>query len=420
MDSELIIYLLIMSFLLLMSAFFSGTETAFFSLNLLEKHKLRRRFGAGLGNFVKDILENPEGILITILTGNMFVNLFFASLMDRVVERFIEQDSWLFSIAIGTVAVLIFGEMTPKNMAVRHSLPFFSFSARPIYVIHSLLSPIRRIIQILANRLVSFISGKISQEDVDTRILITSALQAGLKKGIIHSSELRILESFLDFREKPVREIMIPRTQIFGMDIEEGMERAVGDFISAGEQSATAPFGLIPVFRGDMDHITGYLDVQDLLPFNYGLLDEKGLAGLVKPVIPVPEMKNILEILREMMKINRTMAVVIDEYGGTAGLVTFQHLIENVLSFFYPSSPDGYKKLADGVYLIPGQFDLEELQELLKVEFESESRTLAGLLTERIGEIPTRNSRITLSGILFIVRRVSRKRILQVEVRRAE
>ncbi len=416
MDLQLIPYGVALLTLLVMSAFFSGSETAFFSLNLLERDRLRRRFSGKHGKFVLSILAAPENILITILTGNMFVNLFFASLMDRVVERFVSEGSWIYSILVGTFLVLIFGEMTPKNIAIRHSLQFFSFASSPLRYIHLILNPLRRIIQWFERGIVNLMSGAIEPEDEDTKILIASTLQVALKKGIIHPSELEVLESFLDFREKSAKEVMLPRTEISGVDIGAGLKN-VWEEIRKEYGGNGAP-ELVPVYRDDPDHLQGYINLQELVPFGYSLRTESEIRQIVKEVHPVPERKNLLDLLREMIEADRAMAVVVDEYGGTAGIITFRQLIEDFLKFFYPANGQRYREISDGVYLIPGDYDLEDLQQLLGVEFESENRTLAGLLIGRLGEIPARGKKIDVAGHSFLIRRASKRRILEVEVRK--
>jgi putative hemolysin len=420
MNPQVFLYGAFLLFFLLMSAFFSGSETAFFSLNLLERDKLRRRFSGKRGGFIADILKSPENILITILTGNMFVNLFFASLMDRLVERLVEQDSWLYSIVVGTALVLIFGEMMPKNIAIRHSLPFFSFASRPLRYIHLILNPARKIIQTIERGIVNFMSSHIEQEDEDTKIMITSTLQVALKKGIIHPSELEVLESFLDFREKIARDIMIPRTELSGVDIGDGLKGVLDELKALEKHRDRVTVELIPVYHHDLDHLEGYLNVQDILPYRFGIKDESIFPQVVRPIHPVPERKNLLDLLREMIESDRAVALVVDEYGGTAGIVTFQHLIEDFLRFFYRAGGQRHREVSEGVYLIPGDYDLEDLEQLLGVEFHSENRTLAGLIIERLGEIPVRGKRVGIAGHLFVIRRVTKNRILEVEVRKTE
>jgi putative hemolysin len=261
-------------------------------------------------------------------------------------------------------------------------------------------------------------SGHIEQEDEDTKLLIASTLQVALKKGIIHPSELEVLESFLDFREKSAREVMLPRTEISGVDIAAGLKGVLEEIRANDSREGNGTLELMPVYRDDPDHLEGYINLQELVPFCYGLRTESEIRQIVKEVHPVPERKNLLDLLREMIEADRSMAVVVDEYGGTAGIITFRQLIEDFLKFFYPASGLRHREISDGVYLIPGDYDLEDLEKLLGTEFESENRTLAGLLIGRLGEIPARGKRIDLAGHSFVVRRASRKRILEVEVRR--
>ena len=281
MDILIIINGSVLLILLFMSAFFSGSETAFFSLNHLEKDKLLKRSRGRIGAFNKAVLGSPEELLITILTGNMFVNLFFASLMDRLVVRIINpgfvSHAWLYSILIGTGLVLVFGEMTPKSIAIRHSLSFFTFSSRLLFYIHVLLKPLRKILQMIERGIVHFLSGRITREEEDRRYLISATLQIGLRKGILHHSELSVLESFLDFREKTAEEVMIPRTDLMGLDINIGMEsvlESVAD-VKKGEP--------IPVYRDDVDHIVGYFSLRDILPDRFSLKNDVCLSQIVKP-----------------------------------------------------------------------------------------------------------------------------------------
>ena len=164
--------LILLAALLVLSAFFSGSETSFFSLNHLEKEKLLSRSKGRHRSFISKILSSPADILITILTGNMVVNLFFASTMDRVVGKLIGEYAWLYSILIGTLLVLIFGEMTPKNLAIRHSLPFFTFSSRILAPIHRVLTPARFVLSRIERGVVSFVTSRLKTESDARSVMV--------------------------------------------------------------------------------------------------------------------------------------------------------------------------------------------------------------------------------------------------------
>ena len=409
----MILQVIILFVLIALSGYFSGSETAFFSMNQIEKEKLVAGCRGRRKAFVRVILSSPAEILITILTGNMVVNLFFASVMDRFVGRLVDDYAWLYSIIIGTVLVLIFGEMTPKNLAIRHSLSFFRVASRPLRYIHSGLTPVRFVLNRVEKYILSFLTGRLKPESEDSRSLISSTVQIGLQKGIVHHSELSILESFLDFREKTAEEVMIPRTEINAVESRSDLDSII-------ELTKKTDTGLlIPVYRETIDHITGYVNVRDVLPYRYGLTMPKTIAPIVRPIHPVPESKNLLELLREIMELNCEMALVVDEYGGTAGVVTFQSLVEDFLYFFYPSK-ESYTRVDEHTFRFPGSFELDRAERLLETRFESDSRTVSGFVIEKLEEIPQVGAELRVDGVLFVVRAVSRRKVLEIEARKIQ
>ncbi len=402
--------LILLVFLLSSSAFFSGSETAFFSLNHLEKEKLLRGAKGVRKGFIAHILSSPAEILITILTGNMVVNLFFASLMDVFISGFIDDHSEFYSILIGTLLVLIFGEMTPKNLAIKRPLWFFSFSSPILMVIHRGLTPVRFLLTKIEHGIVSLVTSKMKPGKEDSRDLISSTFRIGLQKGIIQKSEVSILESFLDFREKTAADVMIPRTEMRAVEISTGITQ----LLSSLEQGLD---GLLPVYREDIDHIAGYINIRDLLPFRFKLDKRKTLSSILKDVYAVPESKNLMELLKEIMESRVEMALVVDEFGGTAGMVTFQTLVEDFLYFFYHPREE-FKRIGENTYIFPGNYDLHRAAEVLDTTVDAESRTISGYIIEVLEDIPQQGKELRVNGLLFIVRAVSRKKILEVEVRK--
>ncbi len=406
------IQLSILVVLLLFSALFSGSETAFFSLNHFEKDKLLKEVHGRRRRFIAGAIRSPAEILVTILTGNMVVNLFFASLMDVVIGRLILSEySWLYSILIGTILLLIFGEMTPKNLAIRHSLPFFRSTSGILQGIHTGITPIRVVLRRIERGIVDYLSGRMKGGSPEVRNLISSTAQIGVQKGIIQYSELRVLESFLDFREKTAENLMIPRASLHAVEAKITTSRLLS-YVNKNRHDQ-----LIAVYKDNIDKIIGYIQVRDLLPYRHGITRAKTISPLVRPIHPVPESKNVTELLREMMKLNCEMALVVDEYGGTAGIVTFHQLVADVLYFFYPNK-DEYTKLGEDLYRFPGHFEIQRVEEVLGIPVESDNRTISGFVTEKLEEIPAIGAQVRLDGFVFVVKSVSRKRVLEVEARR--
>jgi putative hemolysin len=402
--------LILLALLLAFSAFFSGSETAFFSLNHLEKEKLLSGTRGARRSFISRILSSPAEILITILTGNMVVNLFFASMMDVFIGGFIDENAWFYSVLIGTLLVLVFGEMTPKNLAIKRSLSFFTLTSPILMIIHRGLTPIRFLLTKIERGIVSFVTSKLKPDTEDSRDLISSTFRIGLQRGIIQKSEVSILESFLDFREKTAADVMIPRAEMRAFDASMSLDELV-DSVEPGYE------GLLPAYRDDIDHVVGYLNIRDLLPFRFKLETPKNLSSMLKDVHPVPESKNLMELLRDFMENRIEMALVIDEYGGTSGIVTYQTLVEDFLYFFYHPRED-FKRIGENAYIFPGSYDLNRAAEILNTEVDAESRTISGYIIELLEDIPQKGKELRVNGLLFIVRAVSRRKVLEVEVRK--
>ena len=415
MDVDLLRLVISLAVLLLLSAFFSGSEAAFFSLSSLEQDSLKRRSGSKLAAILTKIFSNPDDILITILTGNMFVNVFASSFAEAIGERIFPFETELFSIISMTVLLLIFGEMTPKNLAVRKAQSFSRFSAVPLHYLYVLITPLRWFFS-LFNRLVNLLLPQRhgGQQRVKHSI-IRSAVQIGFKEGILDRSELDLVESFCDFREKQAEEVMTPRTEITGVDV----SRRISELIKEpGLMDESGGAALLPVFDQDMDHLVGYVPFRDLLPYKFNFKADARLSEVLKPSISVPYTKNCAELLVEMRESKSEMAVVIDEYGGTAGVVTFKDLIEQLLGYFYPSGETQILELPEGSYRVAGHLKIEDLSTLLEQDIPSDSHTVAGLITDTLEEIPSVGTKLVIGGIEFTVKHISKTRILELEVRR--
>jgi putative hemolysin len=415
MDVDLLRLLIPLAALLLLSAYFSGSEAAFFSLSSLEQDSLKRRSGSKLAAILSRIFSSPDDILITLLTGNMFVNVFASSLGGAIGERIFPFKTELFSIISMTALLLIFGEMTPKNLAVRKAQAFSRFSALPLHYLYVLFTPLRWFFN-LFNRLVNLLLPERPARGQGAKhSIIRSAVQIGFKEGILDRSELDLVESFCDFREKQAEEVMNPRTEITGVDLSRRISDLMTDNALMDESGGAA---LLPAYDQDLDHLVGYITFRDLLPYKFKFKTDARLSEILKPAINVPSTKNCAELMVEMRESNSEMAVVIDEYGGTAGVVTFKDLIEQLLGYFYPSGENQILELPEGRFRIAGHLKIEELSALLDQDIFSDSYTVAGLITDTLGEIPAVGTTLVIGLIEFTVKRISKTRILELEVRR--
>ncbi len=408
--------IVILGILLAISFFFSGTETAFFSLSRLERDALNRKAAPFQRKVIQRLLGSPDEILVTILTGNMIVNVFASALAEEIGRRVFTFDSELFSIASMTLLLLLVGEMTPKILAVHNTLAFARAASVPIFYVHRLLTPLRWLLTRASFLLAAPQPGPAATPRQRADGLILSAIKLGHKRGILNQSEEHLFRSFFAFQEKTADEVKIPRSQLRGVPD----SAAVPQLIGMVEREPIAVSGdYILVHQRDMDHLLGYLHVRDLLPYKYGLKAEEPLASILRPFYIVPESKDLIALMLEMAEHNSELALVVDEYGGTAGIVTFQQMVEEILGYFYPSETDTITQIEPNRYILQGDLDLERLQELFGVEVDSDSRTVAGLLFEQLGEIPEPGTRVPVAGLEFTVRRTARNRILEVEARKA-
>ncbi len=414
MSEESISQIIILSLLLLCSAFFSGSETAFFSLSKLEQDSLKKRSSSMLKKIVARITSAPDALLITILTGNMVVNVFASTLAEIMGDRFFSHESELLSIISMTLIILLFGEMTPKNLAVRHSPAFARFSALPIYCLHILFTPVRWVFHGISDWIISFIPGEVSQIKEKKDTLILSAVQQGFRRGILNSSELSLFESFFSFKEKLASDVMVPRTALKGVNINS----TTGDLLQ-GLTGGQVPLigSYIIGYEKDMDHLEGYIDMKDLLNFKYGLKEPAGLKEIVKPLYTIPESKDLPELMMEMRNMNAEIAQVVDEYGGTAGIITFQNMVESLLGHFYRDEKDGIEKIEEHRYIIPANMEIEALARLFDIELQADVRTVAGLIFLKLGDIPEQGTRIEYGKLEFTILSIARNKILKVEVK---
>jgi len=415
-DGDPLTQIAILAVLLLLSAFFSGSETAFFSLNSLEKDSLRRRSSGRKGRFVHILFSQPDEILVTVLTGNMFVNIFAASIAEALGARFFKEAAEVISIVGMTLTLLIIGEMTPKNLAIRHSLRFAQISATFLRVFHTGLRPIAYPLGRMRHAVLSAIPRHGPDAGTDQGSAVLSAIRMGYQSKTIEESELRLLERFFRFRRKTAADVMVPRVDLHPVDASASVGNLI-ELLASG--SLGTDTSLIPVFRRDVDHISGYVRRVDLIEhrLNPG---SRRLSDISLPIHAVPASKHLRELMEEMGELGAEMSVVVDEYGGTEGVVSFPGLVAYLFEDFLPEHERAIEQTGAGTYRIAGQADVDEVAAALNVELTSPSRTIAGMILDQFGEFPEEGSEVSLAGYTFRVSGVSDHRVSWLDVEREE
>ena len=412
MPSEMLVELPILAVLLGLSAFFSGSETAFFSLPQAmyaemkaSQHATHRR--------VAYLLDHKKDLLITILFGNMIVNVLFFSLA-YVMSAHLYVAGWTrlapFVSVIGVVTVVIFGEVSPKAVAVHFPRRISLFAAHPVYVVFVILMPIRRVF----GRIVDLITGAARHKGGHahdfTNDQMRTVLELGHRHGALRPDQAVMMGEVLDMSEIEVREIMEPRVELPMFDLADPRD----DLVELIRRERPK---IVVTYAESIDHTRGVIHAKDVF-----LFPEKEPGELVRKVPYVPESKPLDELLHELREAEQSIAIVVDEYGGTEGLVTVEHLVEEIVGEIkqeYEDEEEEVIPLGKGVWSIDGGLSIHDLEDLLGIEVESdEFATVAGMLLDLAGRFPKEGETFEFKGFAFTVLRVLKHRIERVRVER--
>ena len=409
---------LVVLVLLVCSAFISGAEVAFFSLQLKSLEDEDQSSDLALRRVIT-LLKKPKRLLATILVANNFINiaivLVFAVLSDSFLVE-VENPILMLIIEVGIITslILIFGEILPKVYANRNALQFskqmsFIISILDRYLLFWITYPMSKTTIFLEKRL----GDQKNQFSVDK---LSQALELTGDQETT-SDEQRILEGIVNFGNTDTREVMCPRMDMFALSYELTIEEILPIILEQG-------FSRIPVFQEKKDNIKGILYTKDLLPN----LDNPNFAwqDVLKPPIYVPENKKLDDLLKEFQKKKIHLAIVVDEYGGTSGLITLEDIMEEIvgdISDEFDEESLSYSKLDEKTYVFEAKISLKDFFKVIHLEeteiFESvkgDSETLAGLLLEISKRFPKKGQKIRFEGYVFTVEEIDQLRIKQVKV----
>lgn len=404
--------LILMVFLVIMSAYFSATETAFSTLN-----KTRLRTLADKGDKkaarVLDLSEDYDKLLSTILVGNNLVNITLSSVATIFFIRIMNGDSntgATLATVVTTVVVLIFGEISPKSLAKEAPESFASFAFPILRFFIFILTPINFLFS-LWKRLLSKIF-KVSDDRGVTSDEIITIIDTAEEDGEIDSDESEILRSAVEFNDQEAEDILTPRVDVVGVSEEASKEEIATVFTKTG-------YSRLPVYKDSLDDIVGIVHQKDF--YDGPQVTEKPLSDIMKdPVYVTPSMK-IRDILRLLQKTKSHIAVVTDEYGGTLGIVTMEDILEEIVGDIWDEHDEvieEFSKVSDDTYKIKCSANLDEMFELFEIEGETESDsiTVSGWVMEEIGRVPVEGDKFTYENLDVTVSSTDNKRVLEIMV----
>ena len=402
---------------LAISAFFSGSETAFLALQRVRLMHLVRS-GVPRARSVFRLAENPERFLSTVLLGNNLVNTAAAAIGTAIVISLLGNVGSSIIIATGgvTLLLLIFGEIFPKTFAARHSERFAFAVSIPLQIVEVIFFPIVAALRILAS-LFTKLTGAKARTSLVTEQEIRSLISIGKEAGAVESSEAEMLEKIFHFGDNPVSEIMTPRPEIVSIEQHTTLRQFLGIY---AEHYHTR----FPVFVDSVDNIVGILSVKDVLKAQgeENLQMEDDVTNLLRPAHFVPETKTVGSLFSELQAQGQSMAMIVDEFGGIAGLATLKQLLSVIVG---PVGEEGqpletpYASVDENTFILDAGIAITQLNSQLGLDLPlGEYQTLAGFLLERLGRVPEAGEHLNFNGFRFTVQRMEGVKIEEVEVLR--
>lgn len=416
LDLTVILGFALILLLLFLAALVSGAEVAFFSLSAQDlnnsSHTSQRKL-----KMISKLLEKPKKLLATLLVANNVLNisivvLFFALTKNYFLEIELYWLRLFIKVAIITLVILFFGEVLPKIFASRNNLKFAKSTVYFISFLEKILSPI----SIPMRSLTLYLQEKLGKEKTNFSVdQLSQALELTSSEET-YSDEQKILQGIVSFGNTETKQVMSPRIDIFALELNEPYSDILSKVVETG-------YSRIPVYRDNIDHIEGILFVKDLILH----IDEEEFnwVSLLRTPFFVPENKKLDNLLKDFQHMKSHLAVVVDEYGGTSGLVSLEDIIEEIVGDISDEFDDediNYSQIDEKNFLVEGKIYLKDFYRIIDVdedifeERKGEAETLAGLLLEILGNFPKKGQQIQFAECIFTVETVDKKRIKQIKV----
>jgi putative hemolysin len=408
---------------LIASAFFSGSEVALFSFDKKKIKEFKKEHKI-IGGYIQVLLDNPRRLLITILLGNTIVNTgtsiigVLIALDAARIFNISTEIAVLIQIILVTIAILFVGEITPKLWANKYPAQFAKLVSVPLYWISILFYPVAKLLADFLKISTSRIS-KYKSKTVLQGAEFTELADLGVEKGTIEEEEHELIHGIVSFKTVTVHEVMTPRVDISAVSVDENFDELMNIITASGHSR-------IPLYENNLDKIIGVIFAKDLLPYfkNPELRKTISLKKIARDVMFVPQTKLINELLHDFQEKNIHLGIVVDEYGGTAGLITLEDILEEIVGDIrdeFDKEENPITTINENSYLILGKVSIDELNELLEQSFSSENDdydTVGGFIFNHAGMIPSQGFHFVYNNFKFTVKEVVNKRVNKVLIER--
>jgi len=408
--NPLFIELPLILLLLFFSAFFSGSETAFFSLSNLQLEKLVQK-SPKKGDKIRNILKQPRQLIITIILGNEFVNIAISSISAGIIINIFGQETPWINIALVLPVLLLFGEITPKTFAIYNNEKFSSFAVTPLTFFEKWIAPLIWLIRKISDKIANiFVKESSRKGSILTEDVVKTIIEEGEKEGVLDTQEKERIYKIFDFGDTKVNEVMTLRSNLFYLPVEMPLTEMI-------QKIKQKHFSKVPIYKKNHDNIIGVLFATDLI----GLPQEKlensksTLKMLLRKPYFTPDTKRVDELFRTFQRKKISLSVVLDEYGGVQGLVTMEDLLEEIFGEIadeYEKEQKHHEKLADRIFKVKANMPLPDFNILVGSKFTSdEVETIGGLVFSLFGELPQEKMSIKYHNLDFVVEKISGNRI---------
>ncbi|MBI1845851.1 MAG: HlyC/CorC family transporter [Candidatus Rokubacteria bacterium] len=412
MSDNVVSRLLLLGLLIVLAAILNGAEKAYFSLGRARLRRFSSEPTPAVGH--APLIERPHDLLVTLLVGVTVINIGAAALATTLADAVFGPT---YGVIVETVIMVLllttFGEVLPMTLALQHPERFLAFARRPVLWLEWLLTPVRVLLAGLTALTVRLIGSERSSEPELTEEELRTLVDVGAREGVVEREEREMIHKVFELEDTQVRSLMVPRTDMFCLDVETPREK----ILPALREHLHSR---VPVSEGSLDVIVGILYTKDLLPWAAGLPPDFDLRGHLHPPYFVPESKRADVLLQEFQAKKLHMAIVVDEYGGTAGLLSLEDLLEELVGEIadeYDEPERLIQRIDATTYRVSGKLPIEELNATTGLAIASEGYdTVGGWVLDLFGRVPLAAERKTVGDVTVTVEKVQRTRVVEVLV----
>ena len=398
-----------------LSAFFSSSEIAMFSLAPHRLEKLAEEGGAS-AETLADLKSDPHRLLVTILVGNNIVNIAMSSIATGLLSFYLTGGAAVAIATLGiTALVLLFGESAPKSYAVENTESWALTIARPLKLSEYVLMPLIVTFDYLTRQVNRITGGRAAIEtSYVTRDEIRDIIQTGEREGVIEEDEREMLQRIFRFTNTIAKEVMTPRLDVTAIATDADIEEAIETCVQGGHAR-------LPIYDGSLDNVIGVVHLRDLVrdrDYGEGGIDLE-LEDVIEPVLHVPESKNVDELFSEMRRERMHMVIVIDEFGTTEGIVTIEDLTEEIVGEILEGGEDEpIERVDDETVVVRGEVNIDEVNEALDIDLPEgeEFETIAGFVFNRAGRLVVEGEELTYENVRITVENVENTRIMKARL----